>query len=506
MASPLTITTSTAGIPTTRSFGASGREPQKEDDFAVMLGASAADEPVTPAAAVQPASNDVNLSTGFDREPEVAPEDLEAVAALLETPVILAPAETAKPKLSELVEGLAALKAKLAAGEMPDPKMLEELDGLLTGLAQQLGIDLAKMPTADDLAGLVASPEGAEDSFAARLVEAFGPLAGDLVGHTAPAADEQLSAEIRALGNKLAALLAALNAGDLDDGALADLQENAATDTALQAALESALKPTIAQDAQPVLAKPELKLTEPVLTGKDEPEAAPASTELAEAGEPEPSSLAVKPAAAGDSDKPADSGKEQAHDRNQGDANPAVVAAATGDKQADIAAAPQPVPAARVDAVAAPRVVQTGYQTSQQQLNLPQLAFEMARQVQDGNSRFQIRLDPAELGKIDVRLDIDASGQVNARLTVEKAETLDLMQRDQRALERALQQAGLDSSKTSLEFSLKQNPFGGGQQGRDGRDRNPFFGGEPAETAEAPLPAINLYRGSLSASGVNIIA
>jgi flagellar hook-length control protein FliK len=157
--------------------------------------------------------------------------------------------------------------------------------------------------------------------------------------------------------------------------------------------------------------------------------------------------------------------------------------------------------------VAAPRVVQAGYQTSQQQLNLPQLAFELVRQVNDGNTRFQIRLDPPELGRIDVKLDIDRSGQVNARLTVEKAETLDLMQRDQKGLERALQQAGLDGAKTNLEFSLKQNPFSG-QQGQDGGNgRNPSFGDEAAGDADdTPPPTVNLYRGSLSASGVNIIA
>jgi flagellar hook-length control protein FliK len=147
-----------------------------------------------------------------------------------------------------------------------------------------------------------------------------------------------------------------------------------------------------------------------------------------------------------------------------------------------------------------------GYQTSQQQLNLPQIAFELVRQVNDGNSRFQMRLDPPELGKIDVRVDIDRTGQVTARLTVEKAETLDLMQRDQRGLEKALQQAGLDGSKTNLEFSLKQNPFSG-QQGQDQGGRQPAFGGDTvAEAEEAPAPQINLYRASLSASGVNIIA
>jgi flagellar hook-length control protein FliK len=81
------------------------------------------------------------------------------------------------------------------------------------------------------------------------------------------------------------------------------------------------------------------------------------------------------------------------------------------------------------------------------------------------------------------------------------------MQRDQRALERALQQAGLDSSKTNLEFSLKQNPFSG-QQGQDGGNgRNPIFGDDVTSgIEETPPPTVNLYRGSLTASGVNIIA
>ena len=105
-----------------------------------------------------------------------------------------------------------------------------------------------------------------------------------------------------------------------------------------------------------------------------------------------------------------------------------------------------------------------------------------------------------------MRLDIDGSGRVNARLTVDRAETLDLMQRDQRALEKALQQAGLDSSKTNLEFSLKQNPFSGGQQGQDQAENRFNVPGIPVEEAEDVPPTVNLYRGSLQASGLDIIA
>src|SRR5690606_15501864 len=85
------------------------------------------------------------------------------------------------------------------------------------------------------------------------------------------------------------------------------------------------------------------------------------------------------------------------------------------------------------------------YQRPDTQINLPHIAAEISRHVQNGVSRFEIRLNPAELGRIDVRMEVDPSGNVVARLAVERSETLDLLQRDQRALERALADAGLDS-------------------------------------------------------------
>jgi flagellar hook-length control protein FliK len=174
--------------------------------------------------------------------------------------------------------------------------------------------------------------------------------------------------------------------------------------------------------------------------------------------------------------------------------------------EAPAAAAPSQVAATGI--VAGTRAVHAAYQAAAQQINLPQVAFEVARQVQAGNSRFQIRLDPADLGRIDVRLDVDKDGTVNARMYVERPETLDLMQRDQRALQQALQQAGLDGAKTSLEFSLRQNPFAGNPGGNGGGNAQSGFGpfGDPA-IAEAAAEAVplNLYRGTSTASGVNLV-
>jgi flagellar hook-length control protein FliK len=87
------------------------------------------------------------------------------------------------------------------------------------------------------------------------------------------------------------------------------------------------------------------------------------------------------------------------------------------------------------------------------------VAVEIASQALAGNTRFEIRLDPAELGRIDVKLDIDGDGNTTTRVVVERADTLELLKRDANQLERALQQAGLKTSDNAMEFSLRQEAF-----------------------------------------------
>ena len=91
------------------------------------------------------------------------------------------------------------------------------------------------------------------------------------------------------------------------------------------------------------------------------------------------------------------------------------------------------------------------------------VAVEIVARAQDGLKRFDIRLDPPELGRIDVRLDVDHGGKVTSRLIVERAETLDLLRRDAPQLERALQQAGLNT-EGGMQFSLRDQNFAGRDQ------------------------------------------
>jgi flagellar hook-length control protein FliK len=150
------------------------------------------------------------------------------------------------------------------------------------------------------------------------------------------------------------------------------------------------------------------------------------------------------------------------------------------------------------------RLAQAAYQPATPTIPYPQVAFEIARQFAAGNSKFQIRLDPPELGRIDVKLDVDKHGAVTARMTVDRSETLDLMQRDRGTLERALQQAGLDSGKTNLQFSLRQNSSG--DNGGSGRQQ-PDYPAAAVPAAPEPTPAsvpIAIYRATASAGGVNL--
>lgn len=89
------------------------------------------------------------------------------------------------------------------------------------------------------------------------------------------------------------------------------------------------------------------------------------------------------------------------------------------------------------------------------------LAVEIVTRAKDGSRQFEIRLDPPELGRIDVRLDVGKGGDVSTRLTADRQETLDLLQRDSRELERALQSAGLKTGDGDLSFSLRQQTADG---------------------------------------------
>jgi len=147
-------------------------------------------------------------------------------------------------------------------------------------------------------------------------------------------------------------------------------------------------------------------------------------------------------------------------------------------------------------------------QAGQRQVNIPGVAFEIVRQFRAGMQRFEVRLDPPEMGRIDVRMEMEGNN-VTARLVVERAETLDLLQRDARALERALQQAGLNAERANLQFSLKQDGQNSSpnfeNQGRNDDSTKSANGDQQAED-ETQLGTTTTYRGTAGPGGINMWA
>jgi chemotaxis protein MotD len=101
------------------------------------------------------------------------------------------------------------------------------------------------------------------------------------------------------------------------------------------------------------------------------------------------------------------------------------------------------------------------------------LAVQIAASARAGNSRFEIRLDPAELGRIDVRLDVDRHGNVTSHLTVEKPETLAMLRQDAPQLQRSLEDAGLKTGQNGLQFSLRDQSSGQHNNSNGQAERQP---------------------------------
>lgn len=133
------------------------------------------------------------------------------------------------------------------------------------------------------------------------------------------------------------------------------------------------------------------------------------------------------------------------------------------------------------------------------------IAVSIVRHVGQGINRFELRLNPPELGRVEIKMNITSDGRVNAHLTVERAETLDLLQRDARFLERALNESGLNADKDSLSFSLKDQKHSGFQDGQE-NENNAHHARNDGEMDDAGEPGLqtNIYQTLVSTSGIDI--
>jgi flagellar hook-length control protein FliK len=134
---------------------------------------------------------------------------------------------------------------------------------------------------------------------------------------------------------------------------------------------------------------------------------------------------------------------------------------------------------------------------------LAAVPIAIVTRAEAGERKFEIRLDPPDLGRIEVQLNVDSSGRATSHLVVDRADTLDLLRRDAPILERALQSAGLTTDSGSLQFSLRDQSFAGRNQGTPA----PLTPPTPATGAEseiAPLDAAVRRYGPMAGLGGGI--
>lgn len=150
-----------------------------------------------------------------------------------------------------------------------------------------------------------------------------------------------------------------------------------------------------------------------------------------------------------------------------------ALAAQQAAKQAFAVDAPSPEPSARNDAfssssaLAAPQApsqgsaVVTADAATRSVPVAAQVGREIIRRSATGSTRFEMRLDPPELGRVDVRLEISRDHRVTAVISADNPQALNELSRGARDLQQALQSAGLDLSDDGLSFDLsnQQNAF-----------------------------------------------
>ncbi len=83
------------------------------------------------------------------------------------------------------------------------------------------------------------------------------------------------------------------------------------------------------------------------------------------------------------------------------------------------------------------------------------VAVHIARAAATGSDHITIKLKPAALGQIDVKMELTHDGRIAAVITADRSDTLDMLARDAKSLERALADAGLKTDSGSLQFNLR---------------------------------------------------
>lgn len=137
------------------------------------------------------------------------------------------------------------------------------------------------------------------------------------------------------------------------------------------------------------------------------------------------------------------------------------------------------------------------------------VAVQIQRNAAANVNTFTMRLDPEELGSLEIRMSFGKDGSVKTHLIADKPETLTLLKHDAPHINRLLQQSGLNADEGSLSFDLRQQNQ---QHGQDDGYEASGTGSRRARNTSPAAPENALHAkiaieaaGTVSQSGVNIM-
>lgn len=123
------------------------------------------------------------------------------------------------------------------------------------------------------------------------------------------------------------------------------------------------------------------------------------------------------------------------------------------------------------------------------------LGVEIARKVELGEESLRVRLNPGELGRIEVTLAFDDGGGLRATVRTESAHALELLRQDAPDLARTLDQAGIRADAQSFRFESRT---GGDGSASPQQHQHQHRGGQNLaghDEPEAAQPAWQAVRG-----------
>lgn len=176
---------------------------------------------------------------------------------------------------------------------------------------------------------------------------------------------------------------------------------------------------------------------------------------------------------------------------------PAPIAAHAAHHSASVDATRAAAPAAPAPAPLAEHVLDAHRHLGQS------LGVEIAKKVELGEETLRIRLNPIELGRIEVTLAFDDKGALQATVRTDSAQAMDLLRQDAGDLARTLDQAGVRTDAQSFRFENRGGSDGNGQQAQHqhSQNRGPF-----AASDDDALVAEPIYRPVRSDGQVDLLA